>query len=291
LLPDSVGDRVLAFCRRGELSAPVALARLLAATPDAEQVRAWLRGSCQDPTARMLAELLEAHAGGVARTAAVLRVAEGASEATGLEDGLAACSRLFDAAVACSPEAAVAAYSLGDPALLAEATVEIAALLKQLGVLGPTRQLLDLGCGIGRLELALSGRVGAITGVDLSPGMIREARVRCAHLPNVALRQTSGWDLAPFPDRRFDAVIAVDSVPYLYQAGGPKLVLVLLGEAARVLRSGGDLVVLNLSYRGDLERDRADAAAFADALGLKLLRNGSTDLDLWDGRTFHFRRP
>jgi ubiquinone/menaquinone biosynthesis C-methylase UbiE len=121
--------------------------------------------------------------------------------------------------------------------------------------------------------------------------MIREARVRCAHLPNVALRQISGHDLASFPDRHFDAVIAVDSLPYLYQAGGPELALALLGEAARVLRPRGDLVVLNLSYRGDLERDRADAAAFADALGLELVRNGSADLALWDGRTFHFRRP
>lgn len=283
----SVGDDVLSLCERRELSAPVALARLLAAVPNVADVRAWLRGREQDPTAGVLAELLDAHAGGAARTAAILRSANDG----GAEDGLGACRRLFDAAVAHSPEAAVAAYSLGDPAMLAQATAEIVDLLAHLGVLGPGKRLLDLGCGIGRLELALAGRVGAITGIDISPGMIREARARCAHLANVRLRLTSGRDLSPFPDRRFDAVIAVDSLPYLYQAGGPDLARALLAEAARVLRPGGDLVVLNLSYRGDLERDRTDAAAFADALGLELVRNGSADLALWDGRTFHFRRP
>lgn len=110
-----VGDQVLMLCQRRELSAPVALARLLAAVPDVAEVRAWLKGRDQDPTARVLAELLNAHVGGAARTAAVLRSAnEG-----GAEDGLGACRRLFDTAVVHSPEAAVAAYSLGDPALLA----------------------------------------------------------------------------------------------------------------------------------------------------------------------------
>ena len=63
------------------------------------------------------------------------------------------------------------------------------------------------------------------------------------------------------------------------------------GEAARVLRAGGDFVILNLSYRGDLELDREDARRLADAAGLRVLRNGTGDLRLWDGTTFHLRKP
>jgi hypothetical protein len=62
-------------------------------------------------------------------------------------------------------------------------------------------------------------------------------------------------------------------------------------EAARVLRAGGDLVVLNLTYRGDLARDREDARRLAAHGGLDLLRNGSRDLALWDGASFHLRKP
>ena len=29
----------------------------------------------------------------------------------------------------------------------------------------------------------------------------------------------------------------------------------------------------------------------ADAAGLRVLRNGTTDLRLWDGVTFHLRKP
>jgi hypothetical protein len=58
-----------------------------------------------------------------------------------------------------------------------------------------------------------------------------------------------------------------------------------------VLRAGGDFVILNLSYRGDLELDRRDARDLADSAGLHLLRNGTMDLRLWDGVTFHLRKP
>jgi hypothetical protein len=45
-----------------------------------------------------------------------------------------------------------------------------------------------------------------------------------------------------------------------------------------------------LSYRGDLVRDRRDAARLADAAGFSLLRNGLADLSLWDGAAFHFAK-
>lgn len=275
-------DGVLAACARGELSPPLALTRLLLLVPDPTGLRRWLEAhKGHGSTAAMLGELLKRHGAG---TAAVLRLA-----AAQAPNDLSACARLFDRAVAASPAAAVATYSLGDATLLAAATAEVADLLDRLDVLGAAQHLLDVGCGIGRLEVALSARVGAITGIDLSPGMIREARARCAGLVNVSLLETDGRDLRAFTDASFDAVIAVDSFPYLFQAGGCELASAQVAEAARVLRPGGALVVLNLSYRGELARDRDDAARMAAGAGLELMRNGTADLALWDGRTFHFR--
>jgi SAM-dependent methyltransferase len=196
---------------------------------------------------------------------------------------------MFDRALRENPEASVALYSLGSPALLAAATAEVVALLDRLGVLAPERRVLEIGCGIGRFEAALAGRVRAITGIDIAPGMIAEARRRCAGLPNVTLQQTSGRDLAAFARADLDLVLAVDSLPYVHRAG-MALLEAHFREAGRVLRPGGDLVVLNLTYRGDLARDREDARRLAAQGGLELLRNGSRDLELWDGATFHLRK-
>ena len=103
------------------------------------------------------------------------------------------------------------------------------------------------------------------------------------------LLQTSGRDLGPFPPGSFDAVLAIDTMPYLHRTG-MALVTTHFEEVARVLRAGGDFVILNLSYRGDLELDREDVRHLAEAARLQILRNGSTDLRLWDGTTFHLRK-
>ena len=111
----------------------------------------------------------------------------------------------------------MALYSLGDAALLDRATAEVVGLLEQLGVLAPEREVLDIGCGIGRFVQALAAQVAAVVGIDIAPGMIAAAQQRCAGLSNVRLLLTSGRDLAGFGCASFDLVLAVDTVPYLYR--------------------------------------------------------------------------
>ena len=91
------------------------------------------------------------------------------------------------------------------------------------------------------------------------------------------------------PGGAFDLVLAVDSFPYMVQAG-PDVVGRHVAGAARVLRPGGALVVLNFSYRGDRAADRADATAFAAAHGFTLEQDGATPFDVWDGTAFVLRR-
>ncbi|MCP5672141.1 hypothetical protein NL286_27940, partial [Klebsiella pneumoniae] len=76
----------------------------------------------------------------------------------------------------------------------------------------------------------------------------------------------------------FDLVLAVDSFPYLMQAGVAEA---HVAGAARALRPGGALAVLNLSYRGDPALDRADAARCAGGAGLALEVAGATPFELW----------
>lgn len=291
---DQVTAEVLARYGRGELTAAMALARLLVALREVGTVRATLERAGRSPhgaAACDLAGLLGVNLPGAEQAAAMLASPlDAGGPAASPEDGVARCARLFDWAVDVDPALSVALYSLGDEGLLAAATEEAVALMRELGVVAAGRDVLDLGCGTGRFAAALSPLVGSVTGVDVSAGMVREAARRCAGLANVRVLRTEGRDLGVFGDESLDAVIAVDSFPYLYRAGGPGFAEAMLGEVARVLRPGGDALVMNLSYRGDLGLDRDDAAAFAGRVGLELRRSGTADLRTWDGVTFHFRK-
>jgi SAM-dependent methyltransferase len=294
---DALAADTLRRCAGGEISPAVALVRLLIAYRDLDGLRAALADLAQAGgeadlrrALERMRDLIERNPAGSALVLDMLRQERVLARPAAESDQVERCRRLFDRLVATNAEASVALYSLGEPGLLDTATVEVVELLDRLGVLGPERQVLDIGCGIGRFAQALAGKVAAITGIDIAPGMIEAARTRCAGLPNVTLLQTSGRDLSRFEDASFDLVLAIDAMPYVYRAGAA-LVATHFAEVARVLRAGGDFVILNLSYRGDLELDREDARRLGAAVGLRVLRNGTADLWLWDGTTFHLRKP
>jgi SAM-dependent methyltransferase len=292
---DDLAADVLRRCSEGELSPAVAVVRLLIAYGDLDRLRSTLAapGAADPPAVRAgIARVQSLLAKNPEGSALVLEMLEDerAMAAPDEADEVERCRRLFDRLVGESPEASVALYSLGDSCLLDAATREVVHLLGRLAVLGPERRVLEIGCGIGRFQQALADRVAGITGIDIARRMIEVARRRCAGLPNVTHSETSGRDLSPFAAGSFDVVLAIDAMPYVHRAG-MALVATHFDEVARVLRRGGDFVILNLSYRGDLEVDRRDLRRLADGVGLAVLRNGTMDLRLWDGATFHLRKP
>ncbi|HEV7138988.1 MAG TPA: methyltransferase domain-containing protein [Steroidobacteraceae bacterium] len=193
---------------------------------------------------------------------------------------------LFDDAARISPEASVALYSLGSPRLLAAATLEVVSVLSQWGLVGRGRTVLDIGCGIGRLEAALSPLSAAVIGIDISPGMIALARTRCAACPNVRLLLGSGQDLAGIADDSVDLTVLVDTFPYLLLSQG-RIAQRYLTEIARVARTGGDVVILNFSYRGDVAADRRELERLAAPQGLALARTAERPCASWDAPAFH----
>ena len=74
------------------------------------------------------------------------------------------------------------------------------------------------------------------------------------------------------------------------------LELTRLGNSVRLLlgecegQAGGDLVILNFSYRGSLVRDRSDLHDVAELCGLGVLVDGEHPFTHWDGTAFHLRR-
>lgn len=284
-------NEVVARCEAGEISPPMALMELLMLTPDADVVGALVDelGRRSEGAAAM-SDLFHEQEGGCRRIADMLnagvdRPPQGAT----VEEGVAFCRTLFDWSVTQSEAASVALYSLGSPELLLAATNEIVELLRGYGLLNPQTRVLDLGCGIGRMESALAAQVQHIHGVDVSGEMVAAARRRTAGLSNVSVALSSGLDLQPLRDSSFDLMLAVDSFPYVMQAGW-ELAVAMFREAARVLRPGGELLILSFSYRGNREQDQKDARALADESGFELLVNGALPFRVWNGEVYRMRR-
>ncbi|HEX8166991.1 MAG TPA: class I SAM-dependent methyltransferase [Beijerinckiaceae bacterium] len=285
--------RPLGLAARGRLPANVALMHVLMEAADEAEARMVLgkaarAGEGSGPVIHRILASLDAHPQAFATVKAVL--ARVVHDVPAEEDGtVRALAAAFDEAARIAPEASVALYTLGSPELLQAATEEIVAALRRWGVVAPGRTMLEIGCGIGRFEEALAPTLRLAAGIDVSAAMLRAARERCAGLANTAFVQTSGLDLAAFRDESFDLVLAVDSFPYLVQAG-PALLARHVAEAARVLQPGGDLVILNLSYRGDLDRDRRDLSDLTGG-AFAIRRNGiQGEFRLWDGAAFHLSR-
>ncbi len=115
------------------------------------------------------------------------------------------------------------------------------ALLDLLPVEGNGR-LLDIGTGTGRMLELLAPRVSAALGVDASRAMLALARARLAKpgLSHCAVRLADMYRL-PLGDAGYDLVMLQ---MVLHHAEDPASVL---AEAARVLRPGGSLVVVDLA--------------------------------------------
>jgi SAM-dependent methyltransferase len=285
---------------RGEISAEVALMELLLRGLNPALLGRTLeelshRSAVEEappagePLVRLLL-LLKEHESGCERIAAML--AGGAGEippACTESEAIDLTRQFFDRAVGLSEEASVAAYSLASPCLLDKATSEIVRLMRSWGLLGRNRAALEIGCGIGRMQIALAGEVKEACGIDISAHMIDVARRRSARMDGLRFFICSGKDLSMFPASRFNLVFAVDSFPYIH-ASGPALVEAHFREVARVLGPAGDLAIFNFSYRSDPDQDRCDVRALAAAYRFDVLTAGTTPFSLWNGLAFHLRR-
>lgn len=98
----------------------------------------------------------------------------------------------------------------------------------------------DLGCGTGRVSALLAPFVRRVIAVDSSPEMLDAARRRLAGVTNVELRRGEIEQL-PLADGELDAVCLVLVLHHLADPGRA------LAEAARCLKPGGRLVVVDLA--------------------------------------------
>lgn len=268
-------DDPIQLCRHGLISPEIALSRLLLAGADLSVIA--------DRVADLppLRDLLVARAAVIADLAAIGHD----SDHAGPTD-VATIAAFFDRAVARQPEASVAFYCLGDPALLAAASAEIVGWLADRRLIGPATDMLDLGCGIGRVAQALAPHCRSVIGLDISSGMIERAMVRCGHLPNMRYLRGNGRDLDGVDTASLDLVLAVDAFPYVVQLGHDAAQR-HIAEAARVLRPGGTLALLNLSYGPETI---ADLQRWAGPASWHVRIAGVRPFCLWDATVFTLER-
>ena len=106
---------------------------------------------------------------------------------------------------------------------------------------------LDVGCGAGHLASELGRDVapgGRLVALDRSPDSINATKARIARdgLPHLVEPRTGEATALPFPDESFDFVVATQVYCHVPDVGRA------IREAARVLRRGGRLVVLESDW-------------------------------------------
>jgi ubiquinone/menaquinone biosynthesis C-methylase UbiE len=112
-----------------------------------------------------------------------------------------------------------------------------------------TGRLLDIGTGTGRVLELLAPRVTQGIGVDASKAMLALARSRLARagLAHCSVRLADMYRL-PLAEASFDLAVMQMVLHYAEDPTGA------LAEAARVLRPGGSLIVIDFAHhnRNDL---------------------------------------
>jgi len=133
--------------------------------------------------------------------------------------------------------------------------------LRELASISPNDEVLEIGCGIGRVGRELVPHCRNWTGSDISEKMLSHAARRLEGVENTRLVLLRGGSLSEFPSKSFDVVFATNMLGHLDEIDRWTYV----EEAFRVLRPGGRIFLDNI----DLESDRGWIMFVKDAERLR----------------------
>jgi SAM-dependent methyltransferase len=111
--------------------------------------------------------------------------------------------------------------------------------------------LLDVACGTGNLAIPAAKRGATVTGVDIAPNLLVQARERVAAEGLTITFDEGDAEALPYADASFDVVVTMFGAMF---APRPELVA---SELARVLKPGGLLAMANwnpASFSGKMFR-------------------------------------
>jgi SAM-dependent methyltransferase len=102
--------------------------------------------------------------------------------------------------------------------------------------LEPGDDVVEIGCGIGRMTRAIAGRVATVRALDISPRMLERARTLGEDLEGVDWILGDGTSLAGIDDASADVCL---SHVVFQHIPDPRITLSYIREIGRVLRPGG----------------------------------------------------
>ncbi|MDQ1640415.1 MAG: hypothetical protein QOF62_3754 [Pyrinomonadaceae bacterium] len=141
-----------------------------------------------------------------------------------------------------------ATWSAGDFGQIAKSTADGAAEFIERLHLQPGMKVLDVACGSGNLALP-AARAGAIvTGVDIAPNLIKQARENAEREALQIQFDEGDAEALPYEDASFDAVVTMFGAMF---APRPELVA---AELKRVCKPGGFIAMANWTPTGFVGR-------------------------------------
>jgi SAM-dependent methyltransferase len=136
----------------------------------------------------------------------------------------------------------------GDFGQIAKATARGAEEFIDRLNLQPGMKVLDVACGSGNLALPAARRGALVTGVDIAPNLIEQARERAKQEGLTIQFDEGDAEALPYDDASFDAVVTMFGAMF---APRPELVA---AELKRVCRPGGFIAMANWTPTGFVGR-------------------------------------
>jgi ubiquinone/menaquinone biosynthesis C-methylase UbiE len=137
-----------------------------------------------------------------------------------------------------------ASWSAGDFGQIARYSAQTAEDFIARTAIKQGTRVLDVACGTGNTAIPAAKTGAAVTGLDLVPSLLEQARQRAAaEKLNIVFQEGDAEEL-PFQDREFDLVITMFGAMF---APRPDRVA---AELVRVCKSGGQIAMANWTPEG-----------------------------------------
>jgi SAM-dependent methyltransferase len=149
-----------------------------------------------------------------------------------------------------------ATWMAGDFGQVAQYSAKFAeAFVARIGI-PPMAKVLDVACGTGNVSIPAARGGAKVTGIDIAPNLLEQARKRAASEGLEAVFEEGDAEQLPYSDGRFDFVTSMFGAMF---APRPERVA---AELIRVCCSGGKIAMANWTREGFVGKTFALGAQF-----------------------------
>jgi ubiquinone/menaquinone biosynthesis C-methylase UbiE len=156
-------------------------------------------------------------------------------------------AEVWDSLAASPALAAAAASGKQSEAELRHSAKPTVDNLLEFARVGPQDDLLEIGCGVGRIGRELAPHCHSWTGTDRSANMLGYAAKRLQDLGNIRLQVLQGTALDEIADNSVDVVYCTNVIPHLDEMD----CWLYVQDALRVLRPGGRIFLDTIDLESD----------------------------------------